>query len=473
MGSNIVSLKYVLNVDILIRNPLLQERRSVRTRLVNRIFPMAKFPSNTSEKGGLARDRNQSNMSTNEDSEFLMRKLGKGADNRLRRTYIKGVDSQELIDTVVVATVGITFLPGADKPQVNRTEQEEMTGREATPKDSAWRVNTAGLLLSHFEVTPDLEAIKTDQTERVVERIRARLGKSDTHSDRAEETYPRGLPGRSCDAVTIDSEYVRIVNDLRAGEWDLEATLIEVDGISLTNLIISGRHLIAQGHPVMTFAKTKMLLETIMEDTLLFWTRSPTLSRMSTRTRIINSKNTRYGIDTDAKFQTLTTSKGIKEIISLSCSYFDSLDPAGSGDETQRLVRPKFLQMTVVLLSLLNDADLNDIKEFLESTYELKVDRPHLELLFLKVMPLASINSKIFLNGVIAAIEGYPLGEDSIAEGAHCWDRFIQRILVQGYLLPALSPIWAGKNSRGSLSGRKRGSSRRPYSIIYNTLGLV
>lgn len=52
-------------------------------------------------------------------------------------------------------------------------------------------------------------------------------------------------------------------------------------------------------------------------------------------------------------FQTLTTSSGIKNIISLSAAYFNSL--ASYNKQEQQLIRPRFLQMLVLLLSLLND----------------------------------------------------------------------------------------------------------------------
>jgi hypothetical protein len=120
----------------------------------------------------------------------------------------------------------------------------------------------------------------------------------------------------------------------------------------------------------------------------------------------MNSKNTRYGINTPEGFHTLTTSKGIQETISLSAAYFNSLDPTSSEDKTQAYIRPRFLQMVVLLLSLLNDDDLNDMSVFLETTYCLKAERKHLELLFLKVIPLMSINSMVFLKAMIPAFEG-------------------------------------------------------------------
>jgi hypothetical protein len=73
----------------------------------------------------------------------------------------------------------------------------------------------------------------------------------------------------------------------------------------------------------------------------------------------------------------------------------------------------------------------------LEETYGSKADRQHLELLILKVLPLYSINSKIFLKALVSAFEG-PLVKPS----PHCsdqpvvWNTFIGSLLQQGYILP-------------------------------------
>ena len=93
--------------------------------------------------------------------------------------------------------------------------------------------------------------------------------------------------------------------------------------------------------------------------------------------------------------------------------------------------------MIVLLLSLLNDNDLSSIKEFLESTYKLKADRRSLELLILKVVPLLSINSRIFLKSLVPATEGFPLSSDRDEDHSHIWNVFVRRILNDGYLLPA------------------------------------
>jgi hypothetical protein len=158
---------------------------------------------------------------------------------------------------------------------------------------------------------------------------------------------------------------------------------------------------------------------------------------MSTRWHIISSKNTRYGIDHGTMFRTLTTSRGIKNIIELSASYFNSLASAGGKDKSQEMVRPRFLQMLVLLLSLLNDDDLSEIAEFLEVTYKIKAERQHIELLILKVLPLMSINSRIFVKALVHTFEGPHVQLDpQYQDEASIWKRFITRRLRDGYILP-------------------------------------
>lgn len=55
----------------------------------------------------------------------------------------------------------------------------------------------------------------------------------------------------------------------------------------------------------------------------------------------------------------------------MSASYYSALDPsAPMMDEfTQKIIRPKFLQMLTLLLSLLNDHDLRAMAEFLDKTF--------------------------------------------------------------------------------------------------------
>jgi hypothetical protein len=136
-------------------------------------------------------------------------------------------------------------------------------------------------------------------------------------------------------------------------------------------------------------------------------------------------------------FRTLTTSRGIKNIIELSASYFNSLASAGGKDKSQDIIRPRFLQMLVLLLSLLNDDDLAEIASFLEDTYKINAERQHIELLILKVLPLMSINPRIFVNAMVLTFEGPHIQLDpKYQDEASIWRSFIQRRLKDGYILP-------------------------------------
>ncbi|KAL8890304.1 MAG: hypothetical protein Q9215_002533 [Flavoplaca cf. flavocitrina] len=373
-----------------------------------------------------------------EQTDFMIQSLERKADLRLKRTYMNGVALEEVLGSAPVLTVGLKFLPGADKPQVSRTEQLDMEGKEADQRDALWRVDTAGSLLTQYSVSPDLQIVRTDQTPRIMARAKNQHERDGEYLDQRKLLARSVARKQNPDTVTIDSERVTIVNDLRKGSWDIRGLLVEVDWSSLWDLIVNYRNIIAGGGPDMTFEETKSLLETMIEDARRLCIRSPILFRMPTRASIINSENTRYGINHGQFFKTLVTSKGIKEIISHSAAYYNSLD-TGSANVVQQYIRPRFLQMIVLLLSLLNNEDLAEIKVFLEATYKLKADRRDVELLILKVVPLLSINPQVFLKALVPAIDGFPLECDNIdmeEAHSHTWNIIIKRILADGYLLP-------------------------------------
>jgi hypothetical protein len=253
-----------------------------------------------------------------EQTDFMIQQLERKADLRLQRTYVNGIALEEVTSSAPVLSVGLIFLPGADKSQVNRSEQINMEGKEADQKDALWRVSTAGSLLTQFTVTPDLQIVQTDQTASIVARAKYQAHEGGRLFP--EQRKVIALRKRYGDTVTIDSERVTIVNDFRSGDWDLRGLLVEVDWSSLWDLMVNYRNLIAGGGPDMTLEETRTLLETMIEAARRLCIRSPVLLRMATRVSIINSENTRYGINHGPMFRTLTTSKGIKEIISLSAS---------------------------------------------------------------------------------------------------------------------------------------------------------
>ena len=59
-----------------------------------------------------------------------------------------------------------------------------------------------------------------------------------------------------------------------------------------------------------------------------------------------------------------------------------------------------------------------------------------MELLFLKVIPLTSINSRVFLQGLIPAVDHWPLTKESLQNERWVWTTFIRNLALKGYLLP-------------------------------------
>ena len=241
-----------------------------------------------------------------EETDLMVKRLTKKADEQFRRTYVSGVPTVGIQESAVVLKVGLSFLPGADKPQVNRQEQTDMAEKLPDQKDALWRVNTAGTLLLDHDVAQDLSITQSEKTSNVIKHALQRRQEEDWLFRSQRRT--KVLRESPHDAVTIDSSCVKLVSDLRSEKWDLEGMLIEVDGSSLSDLMIRFRHLIAIGGPSMTFAETKMVIELMIEDARRLCLRSPILFRMSTRTRIIRSKITRYGVAHSDMFRTLTVS---------------------------------------------------------------------------------------------------------------------------------------------------------------------
>ena len=71
-----------------------------------------------------------------EESEIMLKRFEKRADERVRRTYVEGVPMSEVDESAAVPRIGLTFLPGADKPQVTRLEQISMAGHEPEQRDA-------------------------------------------------------------------------------------------------------------------------------------------------------------------------------------------------------------------------------------------------------------------------------------------------------------------------------------------------
>ena len=110
-----------------------------------------------------------------EESELMLKRFEKRADERVRRTCVEGVGMPEVDKNAAVPRIGLT---GVDKPQVIRLEQIGMAGQEPDQKDATWRVNTAASLLMQFRVSSDLSTVHSyqeDQTTMVASRVKNKM----------------------------------------------------------------------------------------------------------------------------------------------------------------------------------------------------------------------------------------------------------------------------------------------------------
>ena len=64
-----------------------------------------------------------------EETDLIVQRLVRKTDEHFRRTYIRGVVAGKVDESALVLNIGLSFLPGADTPQVNRLEQTDMTGK--------------------------------------------------------------------------------------------------------------------------------------------------------------------------------------------------------------------------------------------------------------------------------------------------------------------------------------------------------
>lgn len=184
---------------------------------------------------------------------------------------------------------------------------EKENERLTSTQTAAWRVGTAGTLLVTINVGANLALVTQDVTQHVVDNTSRRQNSL---------PVPRSAQGGySKDAVTIKSENVQVVHDLNGRtEFDLSATLVEVNVSSLWSLLTDYKKIILNSGPLMTPERTTELLDQMIEAARRFCVRSPILFRQSTRLKIIESNQTRYGVDNEDLFTTFSTSKGIQQL---------------------------------------------------------------------------------------------------------------------------------------------------------------
>ena len=71
-----------------------------------------------------------------EHTDYMVQALERKPDPQFQRTYQNGLPLEDIISSAPILTVGLKFLPGADKAQVNRTEEINMIGKEPDQKNA-------------------------------------------------------------------------------------------------------------------------------------------------------------------------------------------------------------------------------------------------------------------------------------------------------------------------------------------------
>ena len=241
-----------------------------------------------------------------ENTEQILNRLRRADETHVRQTFAYGMQIQSAPGREsAVVRVGIDFLPGSNRPEVTRLEQDLYDKRPPDQRSAEWRVGTARTLLSNFAINADMSISSEDMSMQIANESTRRASYRKLHRKRDHSRNPSRMSSSSSGDsnrlskrthekkyIVIDSNYVKLVNDLRNGSWDVEATLIEVDEKALLDVMINCRNLIQKRGPEMTNSETKDLLETMIEDARRLFVRSPILSRMSTRRHIIHSKDT-------------------------------------------------------------------------------------------------------------------------------------------------------------------------------------
>lgn len=345
-------------------------------------------------------------------------------------TYEKGERLDVYDDKATCIDVAIHYITGADFAEVIRQENEGVMRGAPVKKSPTWKAATAGDLLKEIEATEELEFDFKDMTPHILQQRRNRQGKQAANN---------GAESKS--KVNIKSERVHIVNaDSPKQHFDLECLCIELHGNSLMNLIYNFRTLLLEkGTKARRNANEIIqILETMVEDArrLLSW--SPIIGRIAHRLAIHKSTYTRYGCDNGKAFWTLATSRGIALTVKHSVSYLSELK-ASNSKLAFGSIKPKVMQIVVLLLSLLNDSDLKQLENMLEDQYQLKADRKSMELTIMKVLTLSSVGAPLFLSSLLSSFDGGRCDTQKFKEKSQrviAWDSFVSAITREGWILP-------------------------------------
>jgi hypothetical protein len=394
-----------------------------------------------------------------EDAVAIIRRLQAPAEASLKRSYVGIHPVKNVLERAPVIRARLCFLSCSNVSWLASIDRAPAIGgsTRADQMTALWRVNTTGHLLSRPSLRRDMDIEFEDMSEKIAERAKKRIAAealvtpSPAHS--GVKWLKRKPHSDDSKALTIDSGQVEITHNLGDQSqpecFDLESTIVEVDGASLITLILRLRITKDRDFKVLTKELILGILQLIFEDVRRLFVRSPILLRASTRKKIIESKDVRYGTNSARQFVPLIHSKGIMEVLSWFSAIY--LASAGATEEGfRRDYRSSSLQTLVLLTSLLNDEELAEIREFLEKTFSFKAGRHDFEILLLKVLPLESLSPKTFMASVMSAVRGESLDEAQPWDSSRLsreWDSFLITEQERGFILP-----WWGLRADGAPS---------------------
>jgi hypothetical protein len=150
-------------------------------------------------------------------------------------------------------------------------------------KHALWRYNTAATLLSKVAVRSDLTFDLIVQTAEIAGKARTRLRRLPSskigHSGKGPGTLQRDVGQAGRNDVVTDSDCVKIVHNLRVSvenekkglDFDVQATLVEVDQSSLMHLNTNFKWLIAQTGSDMNNQEAERVLNIMIEHARRLW----------------------------------------------------------------------------------------------------------------------------------------------------------------------------------------------------------
>jgi hypothetical protein len=200
-----------------------------------------------SDQKEFALERLNTHFAMCENNDLLLKALEKTVDGIVKATYEDGQRQPQVDENAIMPRVGLTFLAGADAPKVNQMEEVQMSQALPDQMDPSWRVTTAGALLTDLRFNDKMVIKQTNITPSVVANARNRLlGLSVATLNPAATSHALAIRRPGDGRVTINSQLVEVVRDLKDGTWDLEGMLVEVDGSSMHDLFWNYHKLIVR-----------------------------------------------------------------------------------------------------------------------------------------------------------------------------------------------------------------------------------